>query len=112
MKLPQIIIAPIALLLLLGIALFPTIHSNLLIEYLCGPASPGERIEDFYGEFDVEIYNSENSQYYAYKLDDFGNSDGKDRYLVIHYFGTHSDETRIEFLTYEGTDWIEEVTRK
>ena len=104
MKLSRIIIALIAILLLLCIASFPTVYSDVLIEWLGEPDSP-ESIEQFYGDFDVEIIKSEYDQYYAYKI-------GNDLYLVIHYEGSKVDPPQIEIDTYKGTDWIEEVTRK
>ena len=110
MKLYKIIIGLIVLFLLLCICLLPPIYSRAVINLLGWPDTP-ENIVAFYGEFDVEIINSEYSQYYAYKLDNVI-PNGKDYYLVINYWGTYSDETRIRFYTYEGTDWIEEVTEK
>ena len=104
MKTYKIIIASVAIVLLLGIASLPTLYSEVLIEYLGEPDSP-EHIEEFYGDFDVEIIKSEYSKYYAYKI-------GYDLYLVIHYKGSKVDPMQIEFDINKGTDWIEEVTRK
>ena len=106
MKLPKIIIATVAILLLLGIASLPTLYSKLLIEVIGEHMGP-EGIEQFYGDFDVEISRSEYNKYYAYKI-----SNNPERYLVIYFYDNPKDEMQIEFFTYKGTDWIEEVDGK
>ena len=110
MKIYKIIIAPIALLLLIMLASHSTIYSEGLIGFIGWPDDP-DIIEKIYGEFDVEIIASKYNQYYAYKLDEIS-PNGKEQYFVCHYTSTPADEVRIKFYTYEGTDWIEEVTPK
>lgn len=107
MKAYKIIIAVALLLLLLIIALLPTVYSKNLADVVMD--SP-QMVERMYGDFDFKIESTTGSTYFAYEMD-ISRLFNKEQFFIIEYYEAEFEESRLSYHIYEGTEWIEEVSK-